>query len=281
MALRAFKCNPSLGGFGAETHSSHLNDGNNSNTAITNNGGGDAFPQIVKELVDNAVDACSVKPPPAGSDDDDDGNTNADFNGSSGDDGVYKRVRVRIEAEEFTTVIDDEKKQCESLDCLRVTVSDNGVGMENIDDCVMVFSSNKNASRTDVNADRAKKGGEAATKRGKSKNKKKRGNNKENHNEATADSSSGGDGYTSGRYGLGLTLCLLHAQHLVPGSVTCITSTTANSEHWMRSTYQVDMDADNVRCKKREKLAKENKDECGTIVSLLVPVSLYLFCSSW
>ena len=141
MALRAFKCNPSLGGFGAETLSSHLNDGNNSNIALTNNGGGDAFPQIVKELVDNAVDACSVKPPPAGSDDDD-GN-DADFDASGGDDGVYKRVRVRIEAEEFTTVVDDEKQQCESLDCLRVTVSDNGVGMENIDDCVMVFSSNK------------------------------------------------------------------------------------------------------------------------------------------
>ena len=227
MALRAFQVNPSLGGFGNEA----INTSFSTRPTIS----GDAFPQIVKELVDNAVDACS---------------SGVELAGGSPERRVYRRVRVKIEAEEFicTSCSDDEK----AMDCLRITVSDNGVGMEDIDACVMVFSSNKNLGAT------------------KSKKKKKQTKG------ATKVNSASIDGHTSGRYGLGLTLCLLHAQHLVPGSVTCITSTTAASKHWVRSTYQVDMDADNVRCKKREELIKEDMMDCGTIVSLLVPVSVSL-----
>jgi hypothetical protein len=128
----------------------------------------------------------------------------------------------------------------------------------------MVFSSNKNGS-DGINAAVEKSKAVAKTGGGKKKNKKQ-----SKLNDEAADDD---DGYTSGRYGIGLTLCLLHAQHLVPGSVTCITSTTSTSEHWIRSIYQVDMDADRVTCKKREELVKESVGECGTIVSLLVPVS--------
>lgn len=235
MALRAFQFNPSLGGFGTETHTSlpKIN--------------GDAFPQIVKELVDNAVDACSF------------GRAPNKF-GESPEKGVYKRVRVKIEAEEFmpTPPLDGAK----TMDCLRITVSDNGVGMEDVDACVMVFSSNKNGGDTSKSGN------------GNLRNKADKASKKKKPPKSANVKTTEGDGYTSGRYGLGLTLCLLHAQHSVPGSVTCITSTTATSKHWIRSTYQVDMDADHVRCKKREELAKEDEGECGTIVSLLVPVSV-------
>ena len=251
MALRAFKYNPSLGGFGAESSHTSLGRGIN----------GDAFPQIVKELVDNAVDACSSSMCPSryyktGFRDKQQGESS----------GVYKRVRVKIEAEEFTTVpINGGDKESKAMDCLRITVSDNGVGMEDIDACVMVFSSNKNGANGGEAGDGSVKP-KSGKKGVKSKSKKKQTKSKDNQTI--------GDGYTSGRYGLGLTLCLLHAQHLVPGSVTCITSTTAKSTHWTRSTYQVDMEADNVRRKKREEIAKETNGECGTIVSLLVPVSV-------
>ena len=80
MALRAFHCNPSLGGFGNETETNHPNlnlnpHSNRKSSSKTSSGGsnsnssplypkasesGDAFAQIVKELVDNAVDACST-----------------------------------------------------------------------------------------------------------------------------------------------------------------------------------------------------------------------------
>ena len=254
MALRAFKYNPSLGGFGAESsHASSL-------------GRGDAFPQIVKELVDNAVDACSSCHLDAGRSNKTGLRDREE--GRSCEGGVYKRVRVKIEAEEFTTSpIHGGDEEAKTMDCLRITVSDNGVGMKDIDACVMVFSSNKNGANGSGARGDSAKSNYSEKKGNKSKSKKNQTKSKENQNI--------GDGYTSGRYGLGLTLCLLHAQHLVPGSVTCITSTTAKSTHWIRSTYQVDMDADNVRCKKREELAKESEGECGTIVSLLVPVSVW------
>ena len=71
MALRAFSCNPSLGGFGSENVASSAGRRRPRQEAgqeqqpvpyqdpgHVDSYGGDAFAQILKELVDNAVDAC-------------------------------------------------------------------------------------------------------------------------------------------------------------------------------------------------------------------------------
>ena len=57
MALRTFRHNPSLGGFGGES-STAIGGGvdGTTNKAVD----ADAFAQIIKELVDNAVDACAT-----------------------------------------------------------------------------------------------------------------------------------------------------------------------------------------------------------------------------
>ena len=60
MALRAFHDNPCIGGFGGEStvlnRSPESGDGDEELSKS-----GDAFCQIIKELVDNAVDACKTK----------------------------------------------------------------------------------------------------------------------------------------------------------------------------------------------------------------------------
>ena len=180
MALRAFHCNPCLGGFGGE-----------SSGAWSDRDQSDAFAQIVKELVDNAVDACSA----------------AKHNG-----GDKKRVRVTL-AEDVSS----------SNACL-LTVSDNGCGMSNIQACVDAFSSTKTKQ-------------------------------------------------TAGRYGIGLTLCLLHAQRLVPGSKATITSGAKRSKQFVRASFLVDTDKDKIKCVQEEKLPKTVKGESGTTVSLVLPVS--------
>jgi hypothetical protein len=80
------------------------------------------------------------------------------------------------------------------------------------------------------------------------------------------------DGYTSGRYGVGLTLCLLHAQRLVPGTGACVTSATAKCSTWVRATYEPDADGDVIVCRRKERFAKMH-GESGTTISLMVPVS--------
>ena len=180
MALRTFHANPSLGGFGSEsTPASRILPQD-----------GDALCQIVKELVDNAVDACCQ---------------------SSSSSNIQKRVKVEI----------NEKDQ----NTLQVTVTDNGAGMANIQQYVTAFKSTK------------------------------------------------GNDETAGRYGIGLTLCLLHTQRLVPKSDSCITSATKNCSFITRELYFVDTDGDNVECRIREKKSKTNQEESGTCVSVLVPVS--------
>lgn len=287
MALRAFQFNPSLGGFGSESHLilSSAQHGDGTASLATSHGAtinkmssgscGDAFAQIVKELVDNAVDACTPFNAHAISNKqhDDSETSTSKSPEHTRINHIYKRVRVKIESTEFQPIkeISDGK-----MDCLRITVSDNGVGMHDIDACVMVFSSNKNnistkQSRTHHSSSKSavkKSANNNDISSNKIKTKIKKTDKSSSSNKTTAN-----DGYTSGRYGIGLTLCLLHAQRLVPGSVTCITSATATSKQWIRCTYQVDMDADVVRCKRREEIDKEDGNDCGTIVSLLVPVS--------
>ena len=182
--LKTFHSNPALGGFGNESGLS------------IREGDCDAFAQIVKELVDNAVDACRK------------------------DSEQIRRVRV-----DFTQV---------SPTVLRVTVSDNGCGMSCIQDCVEAFRSNK---------------GEAAEKKSK----------------------------TAGRYGIGLTLCLLHAQRLVPNSTASISSATERSPCFQTADYVVDTESDCVKCIPREETPKSRPNESGTSVSVLVPVSSIYF----
>lgn len=179
MALRAFHSNPCLGGFGGESSGSFVQEKDQS----------DAFAQIIKELVDNAVDACS----------------------GAKDDAAKTRVRISLE------------DQPESM--LRITVSDNGCGMPDIQECVSAFSSTKTHQ-------------------------------------------------TAGRYGIGLTLCLLHAQRLVPKSCASITSATRDSKHFMRAKFVVDATNDQVKCVEEKEAPKSNRNESGTAVSLLLPVSL-------
>jgi DNA topoisomerase VI subunit B len=179
--LQAFQLNPSLGGFGNETGLS------------IQEGDCDAFAQIVKELVDNAVDACRQ-------------------------DSENRIHRVRVEFHQI------------SANILRVTVTDNGCGMACIQDCVEAFRSSKQPNNSS--------------------------------NEKTA-----------GRYGIGLTLCLLHAQRLVPNSTASITSATKSSNSFQRAEYVVDTKDDCIKCIQNEDILKSRPDESGTSISILVPVS--------
>ena len=88
---------------------------------------------------------------------------------------------------------------------------------------------------------------------------------------AFGSSKHGGDAETAGRYGIGLTLCLLHAQRIIPHK-TCITSATKNLQYLTRAYYIVDTDGDSIICDRTETIPKTKHDESGTCVSLLVPV---------
>jgi Histidine kinase-, DNA gyrase B-, and HSP90-like ATPase len=249
MALRAFHANPSIGGFGGESTpllllrdppgTRNRSSGNPSTSQPPlhpphprpvhrgRDGGGDALCQIVKELVDNAVDACSS---------------------------TEKNKRIRVEIKPYKTDViaaenedrsneddaaagDDDDDDDDGDEILQVLVSDNGSGMENIRECVNAFHSSKGIAGNDrgaaIEADRQ----------------------------------------TNGRYGIGLTLCLLHAQRLIPNSYACITSTVAGSNDRTRALFVVDTAGDTVECRHEERIAKRDPRESGTCVSLLVPVS--------
>jgi len=241
MALRAFRCNPALGGFGNETEAAPLVQSQSSNKqARAGRGphqqsvqeppreGGDAFAQIVKELVDNAVDGCSNK-----------------IRGVA-----LKRVRVTIEkVDNSSSGTSNDEEGASSLpaltgrnDLLRVTVCDNGCGMEDIEKSVSVFSTSK-ADDEDPGQGKKDKG----------------------------------QIETAGRYGIGLTLCLLHAQRLVPNSCAMIKSTTPKSSTWTVAKFVVDTNRDSVVCVEKKALPKKEQGTSGTAVSLLVPVSELAF----
>jgi hypothetical protein len=76
---------------------------------------------------------------------------------------------------------------------------------------------------------------------------------------------------SAGRYGIGLTLCLLHAQRLVPDSSACIKSATSSHPQWTQVMCVVD--TDRVQCIRRDYLPKSVQEESGTSISVLVPVS--------
>jgi len=279
MALRAFRSNPSLGGFGGESSNFERLDEKQHTSEINNNGGGntiirkkklsntdlgtqtetketkydddsviggigsddDAFAQIVKELVDNAVDACS--------------SSLLENKDDSEQDFLPKRVKVVLEPIDHkpkNNQNDNYDDQDTMKEYLRVTVTDNGIGMENISQCVCAFSTSKGSNERNKESSVQKKETDSSQKH--------------------AESMHQNQDLTAGRYGIGLTLCLLHAQRLVPNSFASITSASAQSTHWVRSRYVVDTQKDAVICVKEESLPKKRSNESGTAVSLLVPV---------
>ena len=186
MALRAFSCNPSLGGFGSENVAAsagrrrHRQEGQppsqqdptagdvrrtprsigsdgkgdgasqdrrrectgaNQGRAADGNGGGggDAMAQILKELVDNAVDACCATKSNRPEHDDGTGGAGKDEPIS------LKRVRVIIEPVVGDRTGDDADDASASArkELLRVSVNDNGIGMGSIEDCVEAFRTSK------------------------------------------------------------------------------------------------------------------------------------------
>ncbi|KAL3811520.1 hypothetical protein ACHAXA_010296 [Cyclostephanos tholiformis] len=178
---------------------------------------------------------------------------------------------------------------------LRVEVSDNGCGMSDIDYCVSAFGSNKNGKTTttttttrgrgidDIGEGRRGSGmvGTAAEDsagipsteddaRGGGSNRKDQKSSSTLPTASSDDVIEVNDGCTSGRYGVGLTLCLLHAQRLVPGTGACVTSATERDSSWVRATYEPDADRDVIVCRKRERFPKM-QGESGTTISLMVP----------
>ena len=276
MALRAFISNPSIGGFGGEsaagiggqqdktgradfatrnnTARTLFNDDTTENIVEESENSCDAFAAIVKELVDNAVDACACAPA-----DKAEMKNDNDMNAERS----IKRVRVIITAANVP-VISNGNGGSKTMRCLRVEVCDNGCGMEDIDCCVSVFSSSKNAAM--------KKNIDSQESQNRGKKRKSKGKIKPMY-EQTSLPSPINEKYTSGRYGVGLTLCLLHSQRLVPGTGACITSAVASADEWIRATYEPDTDADNIVCKKKERFPKL-VGESGTTISLFVPVSI-------
>ena len=210
MAILAALSN-GVGGFGAPSSNDSQSD----------------FAQITKELVDNAVDACTSP---------------SSFTAASpeNESAVFKRVRVDISEASVNRcrpISNGDLPDESTISCFRVVVSDNGRGMEDIDKCVNAFSSSKI-------------GGEG-TNQG-------------------VEGSGGEEDYTSGRYGIGLTLSLLHAQRLLPGTGVSITSAQKKSDVWTRNIYEPDVAQDRVVCKRKETIPKEEGDS-GTTISLYVP----------
>ena len=236
--------------------------------------------QILKELVDNAVDACcaaaAATATKSNRPEHDDGT------GGAGKDEpiILKRVRVIIESvvgDRTEDEVDDASASARGpkKELLRVSVNDNGIGMGSIEDCVEAFRTSK---RSDGN-------GNGNAIRDSSQNSigsGSMGGSIDADGGAPQDGTCvqsqphprpSGESQTAGRYGIGLTLCLLHSQRLCPDSVASITSATADATQWIRASYVVDTEGDRVRCVKKELLDKKRPGESGTMVSLLVPVS--------
>ncbi len=304
-------------------------------SSTTSATGSDAFAQIVKELVDNAVDACRMSTVVNHTiDTDEDMNTmnsrttkkdrenveagstslsllkkspSSVHNNCIQSNKKLKRVRVSIEkvinlnmnriGQNRNTNNTTTAKGCESSnddnsekekenqaankdkyetstcndnnqEVLRVTVTDNGCGMEDIEHCVSVFSSTKGEG---TNIDNTSSRTSSSTHNNNTRNRNRNPSppsNAKNHSVEVQIC-------TAGRYGLGLTLCLLHAQRLVPNSCASITSSTSKQNVWTVAKFVVDTERDVVVCVDK-KLKEKKKDSCsdsGTAVSLLVPVS--------
>jgi hypothetical protein len=285
MALRTFHFNPDLGGFGGESSES------DTTSAATP----DAFCQIIKELVDNAVDACRLVPTKY---------SNQSTLQHTPENRIRikdteRRVRVIIEKFRDNTATDNDDHEHvasqettasvgrhppvakeRDTEIYRVTVSDNGCGMADIQSCVDAFHTNK-AHASMISLDNFSRKDELPkTKKGQSTKRKSR---KKVPSKGVQDSEVPSEKQTGGRYGIGLTLCLLHAQRLVPNSCASIRSATCQDTHWKQVVCIVDMERDSVRCIFEDSAAsmksvdaKSFKSESGTSISILVPVGTSL-----
>jgi DNA topoisomerase VI subunit B len=234
--LRTFCSNPALGGFGGEVSSSI----NHTAAAPTP----DAFCQIIKELVDNAMDACTVN--------------------ATVTDGIAKSTkRVRVSIEKF-----EQGNKESTTEILRVTVTDNGHGMNDIQACVGAFHTSKahNSGLVGANEAAAVTANEMASEKYTEQPTKRLSNEQETVKAV--------EEQTTGRYGIGLTLCLLHAQRLVPNSCASIQSALASDKKWKVAAAIVDTSSDAVKCFPRDSISKRSATESGTSVSILVPVSV-------
>ena len=236
--LRTFCSNPGLGGFGNESTILRSTNKNSNDTIVVTP---DAFCQIIKELVDNAVDACTATIIPLKQTPTNKLKSASKHERKKSDDvpaAAAKRVRVVIER------FMEQKDVRNDKELLKVTVSDNGCGMNDIQECVGAFHTSKADHARDTNAEHA-----------------------------TSDQTQHTAKQTAGRYGIGLTLCLLHAQRLVPDSCASIQSATINHRVWKVFSVVVDTASDTVRCFSRADVSKSKPTESGTAVSILVPVS--------
>jgi Histidine kinase-, DNA gyrase B-, and HSP90-like ATPase len=283
MALRTFHFNPSLGGFGGDQSPCLSTE----RTCTS-----DAFCQIIKELVDNAVDACISRQENA--------NEEYDHNTIHQRSNETRKKRVRVIIERFheqrndsnnvdckdSSCPDNNERDCNMVDeILRVTVSDTGCGMRDIQKCVSAFHTSKaHASLLQAESNKAKESDEAVGLPMKRKRIKT--------NPDKPPTQAPNEGKTAGRYGVGLTLCLLHAQRLVPNSCASIRSATPDQKCWTNMLCVVDAARDSVHCLFHEDEAKpedtsrsKSKNnivlpqaksfptESGTAISILIPVS--------
>ena len=191
-------------------------------------GHGNLLCQIVKELVENSIDACRKS-------------IITDFQNNSEED-HKKRIRVDIKPftddRSFVNLSKPDYASTEhSNDILQVTVTDNGCGMENIHRCVNAFPSTKAGKRTDEII----------------------------------------KSHVGGRHGIGLTLCLVHAQRYVPNSRAYISSATSKSKFLTRAFFEADEQDYSVMCVEEEATSFSSLEQkSGTCVSLLVPVSSWI-----
>lgn len=258
--LRTFCSNPALGGFGGGDESSSSQTASPSAaTAPTP----DAFCQIIKELVDNAVDACTV----------------VELSSSSS---TTTAKRVRVVIEQFQDDKDDDASSIDgsssNKEILRVTVSDNGCGMNDIAKCVGAFHTSKAhntataAATSAVGTTKTKKRKAGATKDSSTATLALEETNSSSSSSSSATATT--EAQTAGRYGIGLTLCLLHAQRLVPNSCASIQSAVPSDKEWTVVAAVVDTASDAVRCLPRDSLKKRVAKESGTAISILVPVRM-------
>jgi len=181
-----------------------------------------------------------------------------------------KRVRVtinRIEDDVKTTGNDDGfsgdgegSSHPATRDILRITASDNGIGMQNIKQSVSAFCTSKPGVAADNESSKLLKDQQCNSP-----------STKKSSNSTQSDSNIA---HTEGRYGIGINLCLLHDQRLLSNTCALFTSTVSYISIWMRARSVVDMDKDRSICIKKESVekSKRNKEEeSGTAVSPLLP----------
>jgi len=301
VALRTFRSNPSLGGFGSEStinfsSQQEFGDCSDSSSPCAS---GDAFAQIIKELVDNAIDACSSNSQqdssmvPASSTSGkhcQNNNNDEKFNSRP----IPKRVQVKIERFEGNLIAtnrsksnklgQDEKEinctndngpanngstkvyedRTTNREILKVTVTDNGCGIPDIEASVGAFHTSK---------------GHAAASAAKETYNSSEDEGPPGNDNGQLPKQSSGNSNTAGRYGIGLTLCLLHSQRLVPNFAASIMSATESQTHYTKVKCIVDADSDSICCIQNEKLPKYFPSESGTTIAVLVPVSKHFVLS--